>query len=90
MRGVIHKTEGFVPEKRHIRILQEVATRSNCPIEHIVLSLVPSLNEQNVRFGVGQLLVHKYLDLCWGNAPPGFQLRLTSQGQEALKKKGLS
>jgi hypothetical protein len=81
---MLPKTEAFVPDTAHIRILQEVADSPSCTITHVVLQLLPGTSESSVRSGVRLLLARRYLD--WGKSPDGIQLRLTSQGRVALQR----
>ena len=67
-----------------LSILQEVAGAPNCTITHVVVQLLNSYSENNVRSGVRNLLNRRLLD--GGKSTNGILLRITSNGRVALDR----
>jgi len=84
-RIVYQKTEIFVPDANHLRILQAVADTPGCHISGIVQQLQGSISESRVRSTVRQLLSKRYLD-GGTNFSESVTLRLTSSGRVLLQK----
>jgi len=79
------KTEIFVPDATQIRILQVVAEKTGCNINHVVHQLHEEIPESRVRSGVRQLLQKGILN--GGNTfDQAITLQLTSKGRVILQK----
>ncbi|MFZ0005172.1 MAG: hypothetical protein WCC86_05780 [Methanoregula sp.] len=75
--------EIFVPTDVQIDILQAVANKQGCHINHVVNVLHPARSESSVRSGVRILLSKRYLD--GGKSSSEILLRLTSRGRLLLQ-----
>ena len=73
----------FVPTDVQLDILQAVADKQGCHINHIVNVLHPARSESSVRSGVRVLLSKRYLD--GGKSSSEVLLRLTSRGRLLLQ-----
>ena len=81
---VYQKTEIFVPDAVQIRILQTVAEKTGCHINHVVHRLQDDIPESRVRSSVRQLLQKQYLN--GGNTfDQAITLQLTSKGRILLQ-----
>lgn len=81
---VYQKTEIFVPDATQIRILQAVAGKMGCHINHVVHELQGETPESRVRSAVRQLLQKQYLN--GGNTfDQAITLQLTSKGRVLLQ-----
>jgi hypothetical protein len=75
--------EVFVPTAIQIDILQAVADKQGCHINHVVHALHPARSESSVRSGVRVLLSKRCLD--GGKSSNEIILRLTSRGRLLLQ-----
>ena len=81
---VYQKTEIFVPDPTQIRILQVVAGKTGCHINHVVHELQGEAPESRVRSSVRQLLQKQCLN--GGNTfDQAITLQLTSKGRVHLQ-----
>jgi len=80
--------EIFVPDAMQISILEAVAGRPGCRINHVVDTLRSSWGESVVRSNVHLLLTKRYLDD--GRSASGIVLRLTSRGRLLLQPENKS
>jgi len=78
--------ELFVPTPIQIDILQTVADKQGCHINHVVHTLYPARSESTIRSGVRVLLSKRYLD--GGKSSSEIVLRLTSRGRLLLQPTG--
>jgi hypothetical protein len=76
--------EVFVPDPIHLGILNAVAEKQGCHINHVVHQLLPTHSESSVRSAVRILLSKRCLD--GGKASNEIVLRLTSKGRLILQK----
>jgi hypothetical protein len=75
--------EKFVPDDTQLNILQAVADKQGCRINHVVDALRPTYGENTVRSNVRILLSKQYLD--GGKSSSEVVLRLTSRGRMQLQ-----
>jgi hypothetical protein len=81
---VYEKTVLFVPDATQIRILQTVAGKTGCHINHVVHELQGEAPESRVRSAVRQLLQKQFLN--GGNTfDQAITLQLTSKGRLSLQ-----
>jgi hypothetical protein len=74
----------FVPDAMYIRVLQVVLNKPHCIVSDVVTMLLPEHDTLDVRSGIHQLVLRKYL--CEGSGNKEIRLSITETGRELLSK----
>jgi hypothetical protein len=74
----------FVPDTMYIRVLQVVADKPHCVVSYVVAMLLPEHDTWDVRSGIHQLVLRRYL--CEGSSNKEICLSISETGRELLLK----